>query len=93
MPVMVFKGPICLQDASAGKAVLHRNSLIVVTIISMPSLCMLPRSEGADLIDLATAAEWLDEDLYDGFHYTDTGSIKVADILAREMKRIIDSHR
>lgn len=41
--------------------------------------------EGALLIDLAASREWGDEDVYDGFHFTETGSRRVANIIAEAL--------
>lgn len=47
------------------------------------------RSEGALLIDLSAARQWGDEDVYDGIHFTETGSRRVAEIIADVLGRHI----
>ena len=42
-------------------------------------------SESVPLIDLAAAGEWGKADVYDGLHFTDAGSRRVAGIIADAM--------
>ena len=47
------------------------------------------QSEGATLIDLATAQEWTDAELYDGLHFLDAGSRKAAEIIATQLEPLL----
>lgn len=47
---------------------------------------LVAHTEGAVLIDLATARQWVFGDVYDGLHFTDQGSRLVADIVATALK-------
>ena len=46
-------------------------------------------SEDAVVIDLVGARRWTREDLYDGLHFTETGSRHVAEIVARALTPLI----
>jgi len=46
-------------------------------------------TEDAILIDLAVARRWTREDVYDGLHFTETGSRHVAEIVARALTPLI----
>lgn len=46
-------------------------------------------SEGVMLIDLSAARQWGNEDVYDGLHFTETGSRRVADVIAGVLSRHI----
>lgn len=49
-------------------------------------------SEGAILIDLARAREWSNEDVYDGLHFTETGSRRVANTVASKLADLVAKH-
>ena len=51
------------------------------------------RSEATPLIDLARARTWRYGDVYDGVHFTDEGSKRVAEIVAVALKEQIDMKR
>lgn len=46
-------------------------------------------SEGAVLIDLSRAHDWSDAELYDGLHFLDQGSLRVAEIVAAHLAPIV----
>src|SRR3990172_8759556 len=46
-------------------------------------------TEGAILIDLAAARHWTREDVYDGLHFTESGSRHVAEIIERALEPLI----
>ena len=46
-------------------------------------------SEGVALIDLARAHKWSDADIYDGLHLLDSGSRRVAEVIARDMELLL----
>lgn len=46
-------------------------------------------SQDVTLIDLATARQWTNEDVYDDLHFTETGSRHAADIIAGVLGRHI----
>lgn len=48
-------------------------------------------SEDAILVDLAGEREWTKDDVYDGLHFTDTGSRHVAEIIAAKLAPLISA--
>ena len=46
--------------------------------------------EGAFLIDLADASIWEEDDLYDGMHFTDKGSLKVARFVSEKLVNLFE---
>jgi hypothetical protein len=46
---------------------------------------MKTATEGAILIDLASARRWTREDVYDRLHFTETGSRRVAEIVEESL--------
>lgn len=48
------------------------------------------QTEGAMLIDLVRARKWTDADVYDGLHFTETGSRHVAEIVANAIATDLD---
>lgn len=46
-------------------------------------------TEGAILIDLVSARRWTREDVYDGLHFTETGSRHVAEIIEQDLAPLI----
>ena len=46
-------------------------------------------TEGAVLIDLAAARQWTREDVYDGLHFTETGSRRVAELIDQALAPLI----
>lgn len=47
------------------------------------------QSEGAILIDLMAQRAWSSDDVYDGLHFTETGSRHVAEIIASQLSPVI----
>jgi len=46
-------------------------------------------SEEVTLIDLARARQWSDADIYDGLHFLDSGSRRVAEVVATAMETLL----
>ena len=46
-------------------------------------------SEQVPLVDLAAARDWSDEDVYDGLHFTDAGSRRVAEVVAEALAPLL----
>ncbi len=82
-----------LSKKELQRAKLDSESLKIIHDYANAIIRETAKQEGALLIDLARARAWTREDVYDGLHLTETGSRRVADIMAKALLKKIEARR